>query len=131
MAQRRILEQALPVMTELDRLIFQMETSLGKKHTVSPFQQYYPKQVVAAPTKPVADAPLEEKKAPAKKAKADKPKQEGKPKAAAAAAEGENAGAKKGKGKGNNKEGGKKGGAKAAATADPLADLSEELKAYA
>lgn len=130
MAQRRILEQALPVMTELDRLIFQMETSLGKKHTVSPFQQYYPKQAVAEPTKPVADSPLEEKKAPAKKAKADKPKQEGKPKAAAAAADGENADAKKGKGKGN-KEGGKKGGAKAAAAADPLADLSEELKAYA
>ena len=43
MAQRRILEQARPTVTEIDRLIFQMETTLGKAHTVSPFTALYQK----------------------------------------------------------------------------------------
>lgn len=41
--QIRILEQARPAVTELDRLIFQMETTLGKPHSVSPFAQLYAK----------------------------------------------------------------------------------------
>ena len=42
MAQR-ILQSSKPAVSELDRLIFQMETSLGKPHTVSPFTQLYAK----------------------------------------------------------------------------------------
>ena len=59
MAQRRILEKARPVMTELDRLIFQMETTLGKPHSVSPFQ---PLLAQVQPEPAAAAAKEEEKK---------------------------------------------------------------------
>ena len=63
MAQRRILEQALPVTTELDNLIYQMEVSLGKAKSVSPFQSLYKKyNFSVAEPKPPAE---EEKKAAA------------------------------------------------------------------
>ena len=41
MAQRRILEQAQPIVSNMDSLIFKMETILGKPHTVSPFTALY------------------------------------------------------------------------------------------
>ena len=68
MAQR-ILEQARPVTNELDRMIFQMETSLGKQHSVSPFEALYSKHLKAA-------APAEEEK----KAATSKPAAEKQPK---------------------------------------------------
>ena len=56
-------------MTELDRLIFQMETTLGKPHSISPFvpllAQVQPKSAAKAATQE------EEKKGG--KAKAEKP----------------------------------------------------------
>ncbi len=61
MAQRRILEQALPVTTELDNLIYQMEVSLGKAKSVSPFQSLYKKHDVQIPVPKPAE--IEEKKA--------------------------------------------------------------------
>jgi len=83
MAQR-ILEQSRPVTSELDRMIFQMETTLGKSHTVSPFDGLYAKHLKVA-AKP-ATAPEEEKKAPAAEAnkapREQKPKQEKAPKQA-------------------------------------------------
>ena len=48
-------------MTELDRMIFQMETTLGKPHTVSPFQTLLAAHGVGAEevkaTLETADAP--------------------------------------------------------------------------
>lgn len=63
MAQQRILQQALPAMKELDRMIFQMETTLGKPHSVSPFSTMYPKSEI--PKEEVKAAPKEEEKKPA------------------------------------------------------------------
>ena len=42
MAQR-ILTNAKPVTTELDKMIYQMETVLGKQHVPSPFPALYQK----------------------------------------------------------------------------------------
>jgi len=38
---RRILTQAKPVINELDRMIYKMETVLGKPHLASPFPALY------------------------------------------------------------------------------------------
>ena len=93
--------------TELDRLIFQMETSLGKTHSVSPFTGLFAKHGLTTVNNTAA--PAEEKKAasaPAGKKEAA-PKKEKAAKAPAAA------------------KGGKKG------AAAPAGDgLSEELQAY-
>mmetsp|Transcript_11742 Transcript_11742/g.15952 ORF Transcript_11742/g.15952 Transcript_11742/m.15952 type:complete len:280 (-) Transcript_11742:94-933(-) len=109
MAQRRILEAARPAMTELDRLILQMETTLGKPHSVSPFTP------LLAQAAPAQAAPAEESKKG--KGKAAKP-------------EGEQKKAKKGKdaGAAQPKKGGK-GGAAAAAT-DSSASLTEDLDTF-
>jgi hypothetical protein len=62
MAQR-ILEQSRPVTSELDRMIFKMETTLGKPHTRSPFDGLYAKYLKAPDTFNAATSPEEQKKA--------------------------------------------------------------------
>ena len=76
MAQR-ILEQSRPVTSELDRMIFQMETTLGKAHTRSPFDSLYEKysfNLATAPeVKKNVPAAEEEKKGPTSEAKEQRP----------------------------------------------------------
>jgi len=70
--QIRILEQARPATSELDRLIFQMEQTLGKPHTVSPFIQLYAKYGIStsnANANAGAAAPQQLNKQPAAAAK--------------------------------------------------------------
>lgn len=75
---RRILTQAKPVMTELDKMIFQMENVLGKPHVASPFpgllNKYMPVEQPKVEAKPVVE---ETKAAPQKveQKPAEKPKQ--------------------------------------------------------
>jgi aminoacyl tRNA synthase complex-interacting multifunctional protein 1 len=61
---RRILTQAKPVTTELDKMIYRMETVLGKPHVASPFPELYMKYL--------ADETQEETKV-AVKAEPEKP----------------------------------------------------------
>ena len=68
---RRILTQAKPVTTELDKMIYQMETVLGKPHVASPFpalyKQYLVEEVETQKQVTVADVkPAEETKVAAK-----------------------------------------------------------------
>jgi hypothetical protein len=49
---RRILTNAKPVTTELDKMIYEMETALGKQHAPSPFPVLYQKYMPAE-AKPV------------------------------------------------------------------------------
>jgi len=74
---KRILTQAKPVMTELDRMIYQMETALGKSHVASPFpallKQYIPEpQPVQAEAK--EEKEVKKEAAPEEETKAEKPK---------------------------------------------------------
>lgn len=40
---QRILQKSKPVSSELDKLIFQLESALGKPHSTSPFPDFYAK----------------------------------------------------------------------------------------
>ena len=68
---QRILQKSKPVSSELDKLIFQLETALGKPHTTSPFDGFYAKHGM--------DVTASEKKEEKKQAK--KKEQPGSPKA--------------------------------------------------
>lgn len=55
---RRILTQAKPVTIELDKMIYQMETVLGKAHVASPFPELYKQYMAEEETKPVEVKPV-------------------------------------------------------------------------
>jgi hypothetical protein len=62
MASKRILESTQPACAQLDAMIKQMETTLGKAHTESPFNVMYQKHGFATQVPPVVAEKVEEKK---------------------------------------------------------------------
>ena len=66
--QVRILEAARPATSELDRLIFQMETTMGKSHSVSPFTGLYAKYGMSTANNAAPDQASRPVEAAAKKA---------------------------------------------------------------
>ncbi len=84
---RHILTNAMPVTTELDKMIYEMETALGKQHAPSPFsvlyQKYMPQEAKPVFTQAIAPQEFNNiKEATAKKekpSKKEKPVKEDKP----------------------------------------------------